>query len=1193
MKAPLAPNEAKRLEALRNYAVLDTPAELAFDDLARLAALFCQTPIALVVLVDETRQWFKAKVGVEVAGTARDIAFCAHTILNNREVMEVRDAMLDPRFSDNPLVTSNPHIRFYAGVPLVMQEGYALGTLCVIDRKPKALSAEQLSALSALGRQAIAILEWRRHAGELATQVAENQRIGALMQQHFDELSASKQETDRLWALGERSRRALLSVLEDEKQAGKNLRASEELKHSVLNSMLAHIAVLDRDGEIVAINDAWEQFTHENNVSAAFTQRGLESKLPKNSPTLLQRTGVGANYLEGCRESRGENSSEAMQAHDGLKRVLRGEQNSFSLEYPCDSESNKRWFLMTATALKTKDGGAVVAHLDISAHKRAEALLKVDNQILQMIASGAQLPEVLAAIAKSVESAAHNALCSVLLLDEDGIHLRHGAGPSLPEDYNQAVDGAAIGANVGSCGTAAYLKKTVIVADIARDSRWANYRELALQHGLKACWSTPIKDASERVLGTFAVYYREPRSPHPFDFKLIESATNQAKIVIERKRAETALRRSNLLLEASQATAKLGGWELDLGTHELFWTAETYRLHDTTQEEFNPTVDAGVGYFLPESRRIISAALQAAIERGEGYDLELETLTTKGRRIDVRTTCAVTLHAGRPAKLTGIFQDITERKRAEAALRESEARWQFALEGAGDGVWDWDVPTNIVFYSKQFKEILGYTEAEIGSALEEWSSRVHPEDMPRVMAILQPHLDGMATNYIIEHRMRCKDGSYKWILDRGLVITRDAAGKPQRMVGTHSDITQRKQMEEQLRQTASSLEQRVIERTQALQAAQLSKTRFFAAASHDLLQPLNAARIFAASLAEQRNLSDAARHIAQRIDSALLGAEEVIDVLVDVAKLDTGAVRAVIEDLDLHELLTGLTDQFGSIAERRNLQLRVGPCKVIVRSDRRLLRRILQNLIANALRYTASGGVLIGARRLPGAQIRVDVVDTGPGIAEEAISEIFEEFRRGGHSSPWGEKGLGLGLAICVRICELLGHKLSVSSMPGRGSTFSLSLGNFRVSTDIASLAMPMAPTQFSLTQLRVLCVDDNIEVLDAMITLLRGWDVPCVQANDHSSALEAARISRPDVVIVDYQFDDAHSGDGLQIIAALRNLYPTQPPMAIMVTANRTVELKEITKNLGIALLQKPLRAARLRSLLESASRSYDSASL
>ena len=1031
MKAPLPFNETQRLQALRQYAVLDTPAEQAFDDLTQLAAQICQTPIALMVLVDGTRQWFKSRVGIETVQTSRDIAFCAHTLVNNSEILEVPDASLDPRFCDNPLVTSEPYIRFYAGVPLITQDGHALGSLCVIDRTPQTLSAEQLTALRTLGRQTIAQLELRRHAGELARQTVENHRMETLLQQRFNELSVSKQETDRLLALGEKSRRALLSVLEDEKRAGKNLRVSEaSLASAQQRAKIGswELTLTDKSGFWSA--EMFRLFARDPNLGIMDRDQFMAIIHPDD------RVFISRNLAQTIAE--------------------RGE---FLQEFRILLPNGVRWIESRGELTYNAAGQAlslIGTSQDITERKQAEALLRADNQILQMIASGAQLSEVLEAIVESIEAASHGALCSILSLDEDGLHLRHGAAPSLPEEYNRAINGLPIGKNVGSCGSAAYDKEPVIVADIASDPRWADYRELALRHGLKACWSAPIKDDNDRVLGTFAMYYREPREPDPLDFRLVEIATNQAKIIIERKRAQAALQRSTLLLEASQTTAKVGGWELDIGTGQLFWTAETYRLHDTTPEEFNSTVDAGLSCYLPASRQIISTALHAAIKHGKGYDLVLEILTTKGRRIDVRTTCSVTLQAGRPAKLTGIFQDITERK----------------------------------------------------------------------------------------------------------------------------------QMDEQLRQTASNLEQRVIERTQELQAAQLSKTRFFAAASHDLLQPLNAARIFASSLAEQRDLSAANLHTVQRIDSALLGAEEVIDVLVDVAKLDTGAVRTVIEDVYLDEMLAGIAEQFSPIAERRNLRLRISSYQVIVRSDRRLLRRVLQNLISNALRYTASGGVLVGVRRLPGAQIRIDVLDTGPGIPNAASSDIFDEFRRGGHSSPWGEKGMGLGLAICMRICNLLGHTLSVHSVLGRGSTFSVNLGNFRVGSSVVALPLPTIHPQFSLSSLRVLCVDDDNDVLDAMLTLLHSWGVSCDQANTRSRALEAARIVRPDVVIVDYQFDDMHSGDGIQIIKALCDLYPKRPPIAIMVTANRTVELKETIKMLGIPLLNKPLRAARLRSLLESISR-------
>jgi diguanylate cyclase (GGDEF)-like protein/PAS domain S-box-containing protein len=190
MKAPLPPNEAQRLETLRGYDVLDTPPESAFDDLTLLAAQICQVPIALVTLIDESRQWFKSKIGLSATETSRDFSFCAHAILYTDEVFEVRDAQLDPRFADNPLVTADPYIRFYAGALLVAPDGLALGTLCVIDRVPRVLSAEQQTAMRALSRTVIAQLELRRTLVAHRRAEEQLQSLNASLEQKVDARTA-------------------------------------------------------------------------------------------------------------------------------------------------------------------------------------------------------------------------------------------------------------------------------------------------------------------------------------------------------------------------------------------------------------------------------------------------------------------------------------------------------------------------------------------------------------------------------------------------------------------------------------------------------------------------------------------------------------------------------------------------------------------------------------------------------------------------------------------------------------------------------------------------------------------------------------------------------------------------------------------------------------------------------------------
>lgn len=228
MSFPVPPDEDRRLAALRRYEVLDSPAEEAFDDLTRVAAQVCQMPIAVISLLDDQRQWFKSRIGIAVAETPRQLSFCTHAILRPQEIMVIPDTRIDPRFAENVLVTGDPFIRFYAGAPLVSPDGLALGTLCVLDRTPRALTPDQLSTLRALSRQVMTSLELRRRGRELAAEVAERREAESTLREQSSRLQARDRESAQLLALAERSRRSLLSVLEDEKLAAQSLRESEE-----------------------------------------------------------------------------------------------------------------------------------------------------------------------------------------------------------------------------------------------------------------------------------------------------------------------------------------------------------------------------------------------------------------------------------------------------------------------------------------------------------------------------------------------------------------------------------------------------------------------------------------------------------------------------------------------------------------------------------------------------------------------------------------------------------------------------------------------------------------------------------------------------------------------------------------------------------------------------------------------------
>ncbi len=250
MRAPIPIDEARRLENLRGYEVLDTPPEQAFEDLTLLAAHICEVPMAMVAFVDEKRQWFKSRRGLDVSETARDVAFCAHAVLNPAEVMEVPDTLNDPRFCNNPLVTGEPHVRFYAGAPLVSPDHRTLGTICVMDQKPRHLTDDQLAALRALSRRVVAQLEWRREQRRIAEETMRRGHAGPSREREQSHAGLGREEARRLLAIEEKSRRALLSVLEDEKKAGRELRESEERFRQLIENSTDVIIVIDGAGVI-------------------------------------------------------------------------------------------------------------------------------------------------------------------------------------------------------------------------------------------------------------------------------------------------------------------------------------------------------------------------------------------------------------------------------------------------------------------------------------------------------------------------------------------------------------------------------------------------------------------------------------------------------------------------------------------------------------------------------------------------------------------------------------------------------------------------------------------------------------------------------------------------------------------------------------------------------------------------------
>jgi CheY-like chemotaxis protein/two-component sensor histidine kinase len=358
--------------------------------------------------------------------------------------------------------------------------------------------------------------------------------------------------------------------------------------------------------------------------------------------------------------------------------------------------------------------------------------------------------------------------------------------------------------------------------------------------------------------------------------------------------------------------------------------------------------------------------------------------------------------------------------------------------------------------------------------------------------------------------------------------------------------------------------------------ANLSKTKFLAAASHDILQPLNAARLYASSVIE-RDQKQGAPELAQSLATSLEAVEDILMTLLDISRLDAGAMKAEMTNFRLADVFAGIKTDLEPMAREKRITLVFVPTSLAVRSDRRLLRRLIQNLVSNAIKYTPSGRVLVGVRRQKN-KVRLEVWDTGIGIPLSQQKLVFDEFQRLDDGVKLA-RGLGLGLSIVERIARLLRHPVKLQSETGKGSMFSVEMPmsqavlEARVVPDQPSLSAPLAG-------MMILAIDNEPTILDAMERLLKNWGCDVRVAADLQDARNKAAefTNGPDVIIADYHLDDGATG--LEAVSALREDYQRDIP-AILVTADRSQMVRDEAVVVDATVLHKPLKPAAMRALL------------
>lgn len=690
-----------------------------------------------------------------------------------------------------------------------------------------------------------------------------------------------------------------------------------------------------------------------------------------------------------------------------------------------------RWFHVRGFPLKDTNGTILrwcVLLTDIDDRKRAESQLVREKRLLEMVASGHALTDVLTELCEFVEATAGDCKCGVFLIDSRTASFRLGAAPSLPSTFNNFVEGLTVTSDAGPCGVAALTKSQLIVTDLESDPRFqsSTIRPLLLAHGLRAHWSTPIYSRAGQVLGTFAIFQNNPSSPTQLQQDLIGQVTHIASIAIERALSEAALKQSETFLAEAQRLSRIGSFSWRVDTDQITWSKQLYRIYELDSETAI-TFEVIRTRVHPEDVSLFEKMVEQACNSND-FQWQYRLLMPDQSIKYMHAVAHATRDQDGHLEYIAAVQDVTPRKLIEEELRRSEA---FLAEGqhlARMGNFWWRVMTNEIVWSEPTYRIFEF-EPGTTITLELIAGRVHPDDMPMIHDMVERAQWGLS-DFEYEHRIVMPDGSVKYL---HLIAHRtpDERGGPE-YLGAMQDVTQRRLSEAALSKARSEL---------AHVARVMSLGALTASIAHEVNQPLsgiitNASTCMRMLDAEPPNV-DGARETVKR---TIRDGRRAADVITRLRALFTNKDAAT-GLLDLNEATREVIVLSRTELERNGVITRIELKDELppVMGDRVQLQQVILNLLRNG--SDAMSHVDDRPRELwfrtevdEGDYVRLSVQDAGVGFEPQSLDRLFQTFYT------TKEDGMGIGLSVSRSIIENHGGRLWATPNDGPGATFSFSI---------------------------------------------------------------------------------------------------------------------------------------------------------
>ena len=628
----------------------------------------------------------------------------------------------------------------------------------------------------------------------------------------------------------------------------------------------------------------------------------------------------------------------------------------------------------------------------------------------------------------------------------------------------------------------------------------------------------------------------------------------------------------------------------------IYTNAGAERMFGYSKEEITGLPLAQLNHVSDNNPQISSINIIDSLNHKGEWQGEIQNIRKDGNSIWCSATFSTFTHPVHGEVWLAVYRDITANKEAEAALRESEARYKRAEQGTNDGLWEWNIETGYDYFSPRWLEMLGYQPDELPYHVDTFIDLIHPEDKASTANAIEQHLQNNQP-FDIELQLRCKDGNYLWIRSRGQAI-HDSQGKHHIMSGSIIDISERKQAETELAQHRHHLEELVEKRTTEMkiardeaQRASAAKSEFLSRMSHELRTPLNAIIGFGQLLQTdpEQPLSERQTDSMQEIMHAGHHLLDLINEVLDLSRIESGRLDVSLEPVSIAPLLDACITQLQPLADQRQIKCTLAlSTSCAVQADNMRLREVLLNLLSNAIKYNIEGGdVWVSCTPISEQTLRISMRDSGRGIAADMLSRLFKPFERL-ESSYNGIEGTGIGLALSKKLVEAMHGKIGVESVYGEGSTFwfelpiaSMDSVNSITSATDTTTAQTTHPDPITRNAYTLLYVEDNpanLKLVQKIIDTRKNTDLlTAVNAED---GLDITMSQHPDLILLDINLPGM---DGFEALRQLRANPATKDIPVIAITANAMNRDVKHGKTAGFDdYLTKPIDIAKFIDLLD-----------